>query len=150
MDDVEKDEDGKPKMPLIYIFMVFFVFQSLTILCLLYSICKRYRRVHFELRVQVRRLRRKHSEVELKELSQIVKQTKQLAEVQKTIMIDQLRGAENDANNSNYEDSRAKIDLVRSVVIQHSQHNNRDSLLLSEKKDHNQFEGIEPQSRRHQ
>jgi len=55
-------------------------------------------------------------------------------------MIDQLRGAENDANNSNYEDSRAKIDLVRSVVNQ-SQLNNRDSLLID--KD-NQFEGIEP------
>ena len=61
------------ELPVIYIFQSLFVVQALIIICLLYAICKKYRRVQFELRVQVRRLRRKHAEVELKEMSQIVR-----------------------------------------------------------------------------
>lgn len=80
------DED-QPKMPLIYIFTVLLIAQCLTIVCLLYAICKKYRRIQFELRVQVRRLRRKNREMELKELSQMVAQTKMLARAQKDAMM---------------------------------------------------------------
>ena len=46
-------------------------------------------------------------------------------------MMQQLRGAEDDANNSNYEDSRAKIEAVRSVIkrdtfMSGSNHNPQD------------------------
>jgi len=66
--------------------------------------------------VQARRLRRKQTEIELKEMKEIVKQTKQLAHVQRDFMMEQLRRAQLDVNNSNYEDSKAKIDAVKSVM----------------------------------
>lgn len=47
-----------------------------------------------------------------------------------------LRGAENDANNSFYEDSRAKIEAVRSVVHQ------KESMSLGEMSN---FDGNDPQ-----
>ena len=68
-------------MPLVYLFWAAMVFLGINIVCMLYAIVKKYRRIQFELRVQVRRLRRKHQEMELKELSQIVRHTKQLARV---------------------------------------------------------------------
>lgn len=45
----------------------------MAILCILYAICKKYRVIHFELRVQARRLRRKQTEIELKEMKEIVR-----------------------------------------------------------------------------
>ena len=62
-------DEGRPEMPLVYLFYVGISVQGLAILCMLYSILKKYRRIQLELRVQARRLRRKHQEIELKELS---------------------------------------------------------------------------------
>ena len=45
------DEDEKPKMPLSYIFSFFICFQAMSILCILYAIIKKFRRIQFELRV---------------------------------------------------------------------------------------------------
>ena len=45
-----------------------------------------------------------------------MRQTKQLAKAQKEVMIEHLRGAEDDANNSNYGDSRQKIEAVRTAM----------------------------------
>lgn len=78
-------------MPLVYFFWALMAFLSLVILCMLYAIFKKYRRIQFELRVQVRKLRRKHQETELRELSRIVMQTKQLAKAQKETMMAHLR-----------------------------------------------------------
>ena len=64
----------------------------------------------------MRRLRRKHQQIELKELSNLVRQTKELAQVQKQVMMDNLRIAENDADNSNYEESRARVEAVRNAI----------------------------------
>ena len=46
----------------------------------------------------------------------MVQQTKMLARAQKEAMMLQLRDADEDANNSSYEKSRAKIEAVRSVI----------------------------------
>ena len=81
-------DEEKPEMPLSFIFSFFIGFQALIILCLLYAILKKFRRIHFELRVQARRLRRKQTEIELKEMKEIVKQTKQLAHVQRDFMME--------------------------------------------------------------
>ena len=116
-------DEGRPEMPLVYLFYVGIAVQGLAILCMLYAILKKYRRIQLELRVQARRLRRKHQEIELKELSQIVRQTKQLAKAQKEVMIEHLRGAEDDANNSNYDHSQQKIEAVRNAMHRHKSDN---------------------------
>ena len=40
-----EEEDTRPKMPLIYIFTVFFVLEAVSIVCLVYAIVKKYRRI---------------------------------------------------------------------------------------------------------
>ena len=44
-------DDEKPEMPLSFIFTFFIGLQALIILCLIYAIIKKYRRIQFELRV---------------------------------------------------------------------------------------------------
>ena len=44
-------DEGRPEMPLIYLFYVGIGVQGLAILCMLYSILKKYRRIQLELRV---------------------------------------------------------------------------------------------------
>ena len=69
---MESDEE-KTEMPLVYLFWAAIAFLSLNILCMVYAIVKKYRRIQFDLRMQVRRLRRKHQEIELKELNTVVR-----------------------------------------------------------------------------
>lgn len=69
---MEQDEE-RTEMPLVYLFWAAIAFLSLNILCMVYAIVKKYRRIQFDLRMQVRRLRRKHQEIELKELNTVVR-----------------------------------------------------------------------------
>ena len=69
---MEQDEE-RTEMPLVYLFWAAIAFLSLNILCMVYAIVKKYRRIQFDLRIQVRRLRRKHQELELKELNTVVR-----------------------------------------------------------------------------
>ena len=69
---MEQDEE-RTEMPLVYLFWAAIAFLSLNILCMVYAIVKKYRRIQFDLRMQVRRLRRKHQELELKELNTVVR-----------------------------------------------------------------------------
>ena len=70
-------------------------------------------------------------------MKEIVRQTKQLAHVQRDFMLEQLRRAQLDVNNSNYEDSRAKIGAVRSVIYK-----GRDSLGLENDDDDSFDKGL--------
>ena len=44
-------DEGRPEMPLVYLFYVGIAVQGLAILCMLYAILKKYRRIQLELRV---------------------------------------------------------------------------------------------------
>ena len=44
-------DDERPQMPLVYFFWAAMVFLGLNIICMIYAIVKKYRRIQFELRV---------------------------------------------------------------------------------------------------